>query len=307
MTAPARVSEMPIWSGFLTPVLEVLIDGAIWPKRELHVAVSDRVGLTETQREETLASGRRRVDNRIGWALSALNRAELIAKPERATFTITDAGRAQLALHPAGVTEKILKSIPAYMDYIPVGQSSGSVEVEDEIEAPADPLEQIDAGVARLHTEVGSDLIKRLRERHPDFLEQSVLDVLIAMGYGGTEQRGTRIGGSGDGGVDGVIDQDPLGLDRIYVQAKRYAHDNTVGRPEIQAFVGALHGVGAARGVFITTSRFTQDAREYAKAIATRVILIDGQRLAALMIKYGIGVQTRETFVVVEVDEDYFE
>ncbi|WP_280182121.1 restriction endonuclease [Nocardia farcinica] len=308
MTAP--VSAIPLWSGFLTPVLEVLTDGKIWRKRDLHTAVEDHVGLTAEQRAEVLPSGQGRADNRISWALSGLYRAKLVDKPARATFVITDAGRALLEAHPGGITEKVLKAVPAYRDYTPlrsgssnVAPTTGTTEADEDV----DPLEQIEHGVERLHAEVAADLLARLRGQDPAFLEQSVLDVLVAMGYGGTEGRAARIGGSGDGGVDGVIDQDPLGLERIYVQAKRYGADNTVGRPEIQAFVGALHGVGAARGVFITTSAFTSGAREYAKNIGTRVILIDGGRLAELMIRYGVAVQTRQTFTVVEVDEDYFE
>ncbi|WP_280398679.1 restriction endonuclease [Nocardia carnea] len=308
MTAP--VSAMPVWSGFLTPVLEVLTDGKVWRKRDLHVAVEDHVGLSEEQRAEVLPSGQGRADNRIGWALSGLYRAKLVDKPARATFVITDAGRALLKAHPDGITEKTLKALPEYRDHTPlrsgsstVAPSTGSVGADEDV----DPLEQIEHGVERLHAEVAADLLARLRGQDPAFMEQSVLDVLVAMGYGGTEGRATRIGGSGDGGVDGVIDQDPLGLERIYVQAKRYAEGNTVGRPEIQAFVGALHGVGAARGVFITTSAFTSGAREYAQSIATRIILIDGRRLAELMIRYGVAVQTRQAFTVVEVDEDYFE
>ncbi len=299
---------MPVWSGFLTPVLEVLTDGQVWRKRELHTAVEDHVGLTAEQRAEVLPSGQGRADNRIGWALSGLYRGKLVDKPARATFVITDAGRALLAAHPDGITKQILKGLPEYRDYTPVrsGSSNGDT-AEPSIDEEVDPLEQIERGVERLHAEVAADLLARLRGQHPDFLEHSVLDVLVAMGYGGTEGRATRIGGSGDGGVDGVIDQDPLGLERIYVQAKRYAADNAVGRPEIQAFVGALHGVGAARGVFITTSAFTSGAREYAQNIGTRIILIDGQRLAELMIRYGVAVQTRQIFTVVEVDEDYFE
>lgn len=301
---------MPVWSGFLTPVLKVLTDGKIWRKRDLHTAVEDHLRLTAEQRAEVLPSGQRRVDNRIGWALSGLYRAKLIDKPARATFVITDAGRALLQAHPDGITEKTLKALPEYRDYTPLRSGSSSVAPTTgtaEADEDVDPLEQIEHGVERLHAEVAADLLARLRGQDPAFLEQSVLDVLVAMGYGGTEGRAARIGGSGDGGVDGVIDQDPLGLERIYVQAKRYGADNTVGRPEIQAFVGALHGVGAARGVFITTSAFTSGAREYAKNIGTRVILIDGGRLAELMIRYGVAVQTRQTFTVVEVDEDYFE
>ncbi|WP_341684566.1 restriction endonuclease [Nocardia farcinica] len=308
MTGP--VSAMPVWSGFLTPVLKVLTDGKIWRKRDLHTAVEDHLRLTAEQRAEVLPSGQRRVDNRIGWALSGLYRAKLIDKPARATFVITDAGRALLQAHPDGITEKTLKALPEYRDYTPLRSGSSSVAPTTgtaEADEDVDPLEQIEHGVERLHAEVAADLLARLRGQDPAFLEQSVLDVLVAMGYGGTEGRAARIGGSGDGGVDGVIDQDPLGLERIYVQAKRYGADNTVGRPEIQAFVGALHGVGAARGVFITTSAFTSGAREYAKNIGTRIILIDGGRLAELMIRYGVAVQTRQTFTVVEVDEDYFE
>ncbi|MEE2058025.1 restriction endonuclease [Rhodococcus artemisiae] len=301
---------MPVWSGFLTPVLEVLTDEQVWRKRDLHTAVEDHVGLTAEQRAEMLPSGQRRADNRIGWALSGLYRAKLVDKPARATFVITDAGRALLTAHPDGITKQILKALPEYQAHTPARTASSNEVAHDShmtVEEEIEPLEQIEGGVGRLHAEVAADLLDRLRNQAPEFLEQSVLDVLVAMGYGGTEGRAARIGGSGDGGVDGVIDQDPLGLERIYVQAKRYAADNTVGRPEIQAFVGALHGVGAARGVFITTSAFTSGAREYAQNIATRIILIDGQRLADLMIRYGVAVQTRQIFTVVEVDEDYFE
>lgn len=131
--------------------------------------------------------------------------------------------------------------------------------------------------------------------------------MLLAMGYGGAEQRGRRIGGTGDGGVDGVIDQDALGLDQIYVQAKRYADGHNVGREAIQAFIGALHGFGASRGVFITSSAFTREARQYAEAVPTRVVLIDGARLAELMIKYRVGVQVKQSYDIVEIDEDFFE
>ena len=168
-------------------------------------------------------------------------------------------------------------------------------------------MEQIEQGVNLLHAEVATQLIDRLRVQEPAFLEQAVLDLLVAMGYGGAEKQVRRLGGSGDGGVDGVIDQDALGLDRVYVQAKRYAADNSVGRETIQAFVGALHGRHASRGIFITTSRFTPQATEYAATINARVILIDGDRLARLMIQYAVGVQTKHTYRVVEVDEDFFE
>lgn len=302
---------MPVWYGFLKPVLEVMQDGTVWKRRELLRAVCDHVGLSEDQRLEALSSGESRAENRVGWALSALYKAELVEKPQRATYVLTEAGRQFLQQHPTGISEKTLKALPVYQGYLASINSGGSAAVSATVEAtadePADPLEMIENGVAALHGEVADELLKRLREQDPGFLEQAVLHVLVAMGYGGTEQRATLLGGSGDGGVDGVIDQDPLGLERVYVQAKRYAKDNSVQRPDIQGFVGALHGVGANRGVFITTSRFSAGALDYAKNIGTRVVLIDGQRLSELMIKYGVGVQTRQVFTVVEVDEDYFE
>lgn len=301
---------MSTWHGFLQPVLDVLSDGQTWRTRDLYKAVCDHVGLTEAQRAEALPSGQSRAENRIGWATSALYKAELIDKPDRGAYVLSGAGHKFRLEHAnSTITEKTLKTLPVYQAYIAsiaVAQNQPKSPVISD-ESGADPLEAIENSVATLHSEVAAELLKRLREQDPAFLERSVLDVLVAMGYGGAEQRATVIGGSGDGGVDGVIDQDPLGLERVYVQAKRYAKDNNVGRPDIQGFVGALHGKGANRGVFITTSSFTADAREYARTVGLRVILIDGQRLSELMIKYGIGVQQRQVFTVVELDEDYFD
>jgi restriction system protein len=309
--ASIEAVPMPVWAGFLKPVLEVVVDGKVWARRDLFKAVCDHVGLTNEQRAETLSSGESRAENRIGWAVSALYKAELLEKPRRGTYLLKPAGRQFLERHPAEISEKHLKTLPVYQVYVAsIGADrpvSKSAAIEPETDESADPLEMIENGVAVLHGEVAADLLKRLREQDPSFLEQSVLDVLVAMGYGGTEQRATVLGGTGDGGVDGVIDQDPLGLERVYVQAKRYGKDNSVQRPDIQGFVGALHGVGANRGIFITTSRFSSGAQEYAKSIGTRVVLIDGQRLSELMIKYGVGVQQRQVFTVVELDEDYFE
>lgn len=303
------VSAMPTWDGFLLPVLRVLADGATLQARHLHERVADDVGLTEEQRAETIDSGQLRFRNRIGWAVSSLTRAEALARPRRATYTITDLGRRLLMDHPGGLGEGELRQIPAYRDHQPATRTSApnASPASAPSETALDPLEQINAGVARLRAEVAAQLLERLRAASPDFLEQSVLDVLVAMGYGGVEQRARRIGGSGDGGVDGVIDQDALGLARIYVQAKRYAADNVVGRPQIQGFVGALHGQQANQGVFITTSSFTRDAVDYARSVNASVILIDGDRLSELMTKYGVGVQPIQTFTIVEIDEDYFE
>lgn len=290
-------------------MLRVLHDGATRQARDLYQLVADEAGLTSEQRAEVLDSGQLRFRNRIGWAISSLTRAGALLRPKRGSYTVTDLGRQLMADHPNGLTENDLKQLAAYREYVPVirGTVLGNGSEPDQDDSVLDPLEQIDSGVRRVHADVAAQLLDRLRAANPDFLEQSVLDVLVAMGYGGVEQRARRIGGSGDGGVDGVIDQDPLGLARIYVQAKRYAADNVVGPPQIQGFVGALHGQQASQGIFITTSGFTRDAIDYARSVNASVVLIDGDRLASLMIAHGVGVQSVQTCTVVEVDEDYFE
>lgn len=304
---------MPTWDGFLTPVLHVLQDGSILPARELSERVADDVGLTPEQRAEVIDSGQPRFRNRIGWAASSLARAGAVSRPRRGVYVITDLGRKLLADHPDRLGEADLRLIPAYRDHTPNSKPGPSVNRNATTAEPAgldtllDPVEQIDAGIGRLRADVVVELLDRLRTARPEFLEQSVLDVLVAMGYGGVEQRARRIGGSGDGGVDGVIDQDALGLARIYVQAKRYGPDNVVGRPALQGFVGALHGHQANQGIFITTSSFTREAVEYARTVSASVVLIDGRRLANLMIDRGIGVQTVRTYAVVRIDADYFE
>ncbi|KNC20278.1 restriction endonuclease [Arthrobacter sp. RIT-PI-e] len=301
---------MPKWYEFMRPVLEVLSDGRTRTRRELIANVLDEQAVPMGQREILLASGQSSVENRVGWAMSDLTRATAVAKPERGRFTITEVGQRLLATHTGHITKEILRAIPAYNDYEPRRQNvsvsttpRGQIDESSEL----DPTEQIESGIELLRADVATDLLKRLHQRHPDFFEEAVVKLLLAMGYGGADNRGRRIGGSGDGGVDGVIDQDALGLDQIYIQAKRYAPESTVGREAIQAFVGALAGRGATRGVFITTSKFSTQALDYAHAIPTRIILIDGKQLTNLMIRHSVGVQTAKVYTVVEVDEDFFE
>ena len=211
--------------------------------------------------------------------------------------------------NPHGISEGTLKQIAAFQDYVPVNGrgTHGSTSISAEEVEDEDPIEQIESGIAKFEADVSAELIRRLRDQHPDFFEQAVVDLLIAMGYGGAEQRVTRLGKTGDGGVDGVINQDALGLSRVYIQAKRYGAGNTVQRPELQGFVGALADKGATQGVFVTTSTFSSGAIEYVDRIPSRVVLIDGVRLAKLMIQYRVAVQVKRTYDVVEVDEDYFE
>lgn len=298
-------SEVPSWPEFLKPVLEVLGDGSTYHRRELIDRAAQEAELSESARAERLNTGGLRYAQRMGWTLSHLAKAGLIDRPKRAHYAINDAGRNWLADHPGGMDYSAANTF--FMPYWQTTSTAAAKAVVVQDAEVLDPLEKIDQGVDQLNTEVGNDLLGRLRESHPDFFEEAVVRVLLKMGYGGAEARGQRIGGSGDGGVDGVIDQDPLGLDQIYVQAKRYADGNNVGREAIQAFVGALHGRGASKGIFITTSTFTQGAKEYAGMVPSRPILIDGARLVKLMLKYKVGVQVKQTYEIVDVDEDFFE
>ena len=302
------MTTIPTWDAFMAPSLRALTGGQTRRARDVYEAAADELDVTDEQREELIPSGQPRYINRALWSLSYLYRAGAVERPSRGHYRITDVGRSLLAAHPTGITEHNLRDLDGYVSPRQRATATATPFVPYAgNEATLDPTEQIEVGVSRLHETVAADLLVRLHGNEPAFFEQAVLDLLIAMGYGGTEGRATRTQLVGDGGIDGIVDQDALGLSRIYVQAKRYALDTSVGRPEIQAFVGALHGNQANQGVFITTGRFASGARAYVDSVPTRVILIDGQRLAALMVRYGVGVQVRRTVQIVEVDEDFFE
>jgi restriction system protein len=305
------VSIVPIWPAFVIPVLRVLEDGRTLHRKDVFDEAAEIGGLTTEARAETLRSGGYRYEQRLGWALSHLSKASWIDRPSRGHYAINDRGRSALVEYPDGFDYAKAREI--FAPFWPnearknVGPEFKDVELVQAAADILDPIEQIEDGISRIEAEVGEELLNRLRESHPDFFEQAVVDLLLAMGYGGAEQRGKRIGGTGDEGIDGVIDQDALGLDRVYIQAKRYKAGNNISRETIQAFVGALHGFGATRGVFLTTSAFTPAAVSYTSNVQSRVVLIDGPRLIALMIKYRVGVQVRNTYTAVEVDADFFD
>lgn len=300
---------LPTWDQFMIPMLNLLADGRQRRLREMVSSLADEV-LTPDQLAERLPSGNAKADNRIGWAASYLSRVGAIDRPSRGEYVIAELGRQILASHPKGLSERDLRSFAREGDEWWGGQSL-TTERPTLVDVPQfvsiDPVEQVETGIARIESEVAAELLHRLHAQVPAFFEQAVLDLLVAMGYGGAEGKATRTQLSNDGGVDGIIDQDALGLSRVYVQAKRYAAESAVGRPDIQGFVGALHGAQANQGVFITTGRFSAGAREYADSVGTRVVLIDGARLTALMIRFGVGVQVKRTVHLVEVDEDFFE
>lgn len=304
---PEEAPLVPIWPEFVVPTLQVLSDGKSRQRREVFDAVAEHAGISDNARAETLKSGGTRYEQRMGWVLSHLGKAQWVDRPERGHYLITDAGRAALAKYPSGFDYSLAREVFAPFWPEKTAATAPPAAPEQAVDEISDPIEVIEDAVARIEASVGDQLLDRLRNSHPDFFEQAVVDLLLKMGYGGAAQRGRRIGGSNDEGVDGLINQDALGLDQVYIQAKRYKAGNNVGREPIQAFVGALHGFGASRGVFLTTSAFTSGAVDYAQKVPSRIILIDGVKLVELMIAYRVGVQEKQKFSAVEVDEDYFE
>ncbi|WP_315133658.1 restriction endonuclease [uncultured Actinomyces sp.] len=298
---------VPTWEGFLVPALRVLSDGGVWPVRELRQRARQDMGLTEDQCAVRIPSGEPMWTNRLGWALSYLSHAGAVERPARGRYVMTQTGQALLRHHPEALTTSDLEALPGYSWPDPGRKSSSTQQRATLGDTLVDPTEQVYDGVRRLNDSVAQDLLERLHTQGPVFFEQAVLDLLVAMGYGGTQGAATRTRLSGDDGIDGIIDQDALGLSRIYVQAKCYDPRGTVSRPDVQGFAGALQGAQASQGVFITTASFSARAREYAERVASRIVLIDGARLASLMIRYGVGVQVRDTIRIVEVDEGFFE
>ena len=292
-------------------MLDSLSDGeerdTVWLREQLAV----HFNVSSEERARLLPSGTGRLyDNRVAWAYTHLSHAGAIERVARATYRITPRGLKLLADNPERINVKVLSQFPELVEFRKGGKGKRRKAAVQEATRALDearpPVERMAEARADHEDELTLDLLDRIRGSHPTFFERLVLKVLVAMGFGGSEEEAAEhLGGSGDEGVDGVIHEDRLGLDRIYVQAKRRT-EGSVGRPEIQAFVGALDGKGANKGVFITASRFSPEAQEWADGLARRIVLIDGERLAALMIRYGVGVTTRETFPVQEIDEDFF-
>lgn len=273
--------------------------------------IADQLGLSEEEREEMLPSGRQRVlHNRMHWAKFYMTKAGLIDSPSRGRFVASEEGHALLAQKPPSIDVEVLSTFPAFRDwYQKTGEAAGAEEpaTKAAVASEATPEEQIDAAYAAIQAALKADLLQRVLAQTPAFFERLIVDLLVAMGYGGTHDRAAlQLGKSGDGGVDGVVDEDRLGLDRIYVQAKRYAPHVGVGRPEIQGFVGSLVGLGATKGVFVTTSALSAPAVEYVRHLLQRVILIDGEQLAELLVEHDVGVRVSRTIAVKRVDEDFF-
>ncbi|MEJ5945575.1 restriction endonuclease [Pseudokineococcus basanitobsidens] len=312
---------VPDFQTLMRPLLAELVDRQPHRVRDLTERMSDLFELTEAERVQMLPSGRARlIVNRVGWAVTHMAQAGVVHRPQRGHLVLTDAGADVLATHPERVDMTVLSAFAAYRDFRgrtsaeatppsvdPVASTTTATPGEiPDVTAAASPQDLLAQAVTENRAAVEGELLDRALALTPTDFERLVLELLRAMGYGRAGQL-EHSGASGDGGIDGIISQDPLGLDRIYLQAKRYAAGHTVGRPELQGFVGALASNQGDRGVFITTSTFTKGALETAERVSHRIELVDGGRLAALMLRHGVGVQAETTVTLHRLDEDFFE
>lgn len=298
---------VPTFEKFLLPVLQLAADGAEHATGEAFEAVADAMDLTEVDRSELLSGGiQTRARNRFSWAIVYLSKAKLLEKPSRGRFRITQRGMDLLAENPPELSYRSLRRFDEFNQFWAPrmkpdagGDDVGGLET-------VTPEERLEEAYGELRGSLAAELLERIGGCSPRFFEQLVVDLLVAMGYGGSRADAAQVvGKSGDGGIDGTIKEDKLGLDVIYVQAKRW--EGTVGRKEVQSFAGSLEGERANKGVFITTSSFTSEAREYVRRIGKKVVLIDGKDLAQPMIDHGVGCTEVRRYVVSKPDSDYFE
>ena len=299
---------IPDYQTCMLPFLRHLGDGNEHSLRDTEEALAEHFKLTSAERVELLPSGQQGIfRNRIGWARTYLKKALLIEAPKRAVFKITERGVQTLASNPARIDSKFLEQWPEFIEFRDVSKSNANqIQAVELPLATTTPEEAIELAYQGLREQLAQELLTRILSCSPTFFEQLVVELLVKMGYGGSRRdAGERIGQTGDGGIDGIIKEDRLGLDTIFIQAKRW--QGSVGRPEIQKFVGALQGQRARKGVFITTSFYTADAIDYASRIDTKVVLIDGKQLSALMIDFDVGVSAAASYVVKRIDSDYFE
>jgi restriction system protein len=305
---------MPI-PDFQTAMLPVLraFNGGAESVADVLASLRAEFAISDEEAQELLPSGRvTRLQSRAHWARTYLSKAGLLASPSRNRHAITKAGKDLLATGVTRIDMKTLEQFPAYVAW---REQETAVELSPDkpvvgtlpAAAVQTPEERIERDFATVEASLSEDILAAVQDMSPKQFEQLIVDLLLKMGYGGGDRSmGERIGRSGDGGIDGIINEDALGLDAVYVQAKRYGPDSKVGRPALQAFVGSLTGEGANKGVFVTTSDFSKDAKDYLNKVQHRIVLINGERLARLMIQHEVGVRARRSFVIRSVDEDYF-
>jgi restriction system protein len=305
---------VPGYEEFMLPMLRLIADGGEHNVRDVRDQLASEFKLTPADRAEMLASGKQSVfDNRVGWAKTYLDKAGLLASVKRGVYRITDAGKSVVERPPSRLDRGYLTRFEPFRAFLSLQHTADEAEDEpdtstgpDVANGSATPEEQLETAYRKIRQKVEAEVLEAVAAASPQFFEKLVVDLLVQMGYGGSRaDAGKALGRTGDGGIDGIINEDRLGLDAIYVQAKRWV-ETTVGRPEVQKFAGSLMGRRGRKGVFITTASFSKDAHDYVKQIDAKIILIDGAALAAYMVDFGIGVNPVSTFEVKRVDSDYF-
>ena len=296
---------IPDYQTVMLPLLRYLGDGRVRSAAEAVEAVSAQFGLLPEEREKMLPSGTSTViGSRVGWAKTYLKKAGLIDQTRRGYFQISERGTKVLARNPPRIDVSFLDEFPEFQEFRALGKRDISPSSTQNAETTT-PEEALEDAYQRLRAGWESDLLQRVKLASPEFFERLVVKLLVGMGYGGSfRDAGEAVGKSGDGGIDGIIKEDRLGLDVIYIQAKRW--EGSVGRPEIQKFAGALQGHRARKGVFITTSSFSKEAKDYVEKIDSKIILIDGLTLANLMVDYSVGVSPVRSYPLLRVDPDFF-
>ena len=298
---------VPTYQDFMLPTLKLIDDNCEHKSRDIVEKVADMLGLSYEDKQEKLPSQTQATYyNRAMWARTYLKKACLLYYPARGVIKITQRGIDLLKTNPKKITKKTLLQYDEFQKFQNmVNTDKSDSDNSESIEEQKTPDELIAEARTILTSHLEADLLSKIADNSPAFFEELVAKLLLSMGYGGSESDILQNRGkSGDEGIDGIIKQDVLGLDKIYIQAKKWS--NNISRPEVQKFVGAVHGQNANRGIFITTSSFTNEAKEYAKKINSNIILVDGKQLAKLMIKYNVGVQIKATIHIKKIDEDFF-
>lgn len=297
---------VPDFQSFFIPILDVAADNLEHSVKDARSIIKSVMNLSEADLSEMLPSGTQsKFDNRIAWAVSYFVQAKVLERPRRAYFKITDRGRELHNKNHTRIDVAILKAYPEFLEFHTSKATTHGTHIETDTSVTATPDEILQQAYQSMRNDLASEILEKIKNNSPGYFENLVVDLLVAMGYGGSRaDAGQSLGRSGDEGIDGIIKEDRLGLDVIYLQAKRW--DSTVGRPEIQRFVGALHGKRAKKGVFITTGKFSNDALEYVATIDPKVILIDGRNLVEYMIDFNLGVTTATTYEIKRIDSDYF-
>ena len=304
---------IPDYQSLMLPVLKSAEKKAVHTQDVIKI-LAEQFSLTDEERNELLPSGKQRTfDNRVHWAKTYLKQAGLLSYPERGFFVATEEGRKVLKRSPDRIDNNFLRQYESFQEFrFRSRKETNDKNTPDAVEPTDTPDQTPDEVLRAAHSQINSalaaELLERVRNSSPQFFENLIVDLLLAMGYGGTSEDAARaLGQSGDNGVDGVIDQDPLGVDQIYVQAKRYVEGNNVGAGAIRDFFGALNLKKAQKGIFFTTSTFSPSAKQTAKDLGMRIVLIDGVQLSKLMIRYSIGCRDEEVLYLKKVDDEFFE